>query len=99
VNRKVVLRPRARADLRDIWLYTVERWSKRQAESYVRGLYAMFGFLADQPEVARERLDVSPPVRLHPYKSHLVIFRASDLTLDVLRVVHGRSNWWEILGA
>ena len=36
--REVVLRPRACADLEDIWLYTDERWGSEQASRYLRQL-------------------------------------------------------------
>ena len=98
MKRHVVLHPRARADLRDIWRNTAERWSVRQAEAYSRALVAFFDILAEEPGMARERLDLNPSVRIHPYKSHLVIFRADDTQLEVLRVLHARSNWQALLG-
>jgi len=57
----------------------------------------LFTLLADHPEIARERKDVRPAVRLHPYQSHLIIFTSTDQTLEVIRVVHSRSNWAELI--
>jgi toxin ParE1/3/4 len=75
-----------------------ERWSVGQADAYTRGMIAVFDLLAAEPGIARERRDLDPPARMHPYKSHLVFFRASDDSLEVVRVLHARSNWRDILG-
>ena len=45
------------------------------------------------PEMAPERREISPPVRLYAYRSHLVIYRLSEGALIVHRVTHSRSNW------
>jgi toxin ParE1/3/4 len=96
VSRSLILRPLARADLRVIWDHTTIHWGKAKAEDYLQGLTRLFALLADHPEIARERKDLRPPVRLHPYQSHLVIFTSNDLTLEVIRVVHNRANWAEL---
>ena len=53
--------------------------------------------LCDQPEIAPlfHRLTLS--VRIHRYRSHLVIFTSDETTVEVIRVVHGRSNWLGLL--
>ena len=35
----VILSPKAKADLSDIWDYTCAEWGADQAEKYVRGLW------------------------------------------------------------
>jgi toxin ParE1/3/4 len=74
-------------------LKTAERWSDRQAEAYTRGIVAFFDLLAEEPGIAREWRDIQPPLRIHPYQSHLIFFRATDDHVEVVRVLHGRSDW------
>lgn len=50
------------------------KWGLRQAEHYADSLFALFDFLAEYPEMAREREEFTPPVRIHPIGSHLVIY-------------------------
>jgi len=58
------------------------------------GLSAIFEFLADYPQAARLREEISPPVRVHPYKAHLVIYDVGDEDkVIILRVRHGREDW------
>jgi toxin ParE1/3/4 len=86
------LRPAADADLSDIWQRSATQWGVAQAERYIDGLFAVFDVLAEYPELARERPDFVPPVRVHLAGSHLVIYRVEDLTVDIIRVLHARQN-------
>lgn len=91
-----ILSDAARADLRGIWAHSAEQWGRPQARTYLMGLDGVFSMLTEYPEIGLVRREVRPPVRLHPYRSHRVIYRTNDLVLDVLRVVHFRSNWIDL---
>jgi toxin ParE1/3/4 len=94
VERKPLrLRPSALNDLESIWLYTAAQWSADQADQYIRQLTAGLNLLAGQPEIARERHELNPPVRIHPVASHLVVYRIESDHLDILRIRHGREDW------
>jgi toxin ParE1/3/4 len=93
VTRHLILLPAAETDLSDIWDYTAERWSLKQAGNYASGMTALLILLCDQPEIAPIFGDLTPPIRVYRYRSHLVIFTANDLAVEVIRVVHARSNW------
>ncbi|KHQ51604.1 type II toxin-antitoxin system RelE/ParE family toxin [Mameliella alba] len=93
------LTPAAEADMTDIWTYTAAAWSADQADLYLRGLDEKLGILCQTPHIARERLEIVPPVRLHSYGSHLIIFQVEDDHLAVLRIVHSRQNWQVFLSS
>lgn len=95
--RQVRLRPRAEADLDDIWDYTVDTWSEVQAVDYLSGMDAALKLLAEFPEMARLRQEFTPPVRIHPYRKHLIIYIADESFIDVVRIVHARTNWSALL--
>jgi toxin ParE1/3/4 len=86
------LRPAAETDLSNIWQASAAQWGIGQADSYIDGLFAVFDLLAEYPELARERTAFSPPVRVHPAGSHLVIYRLEDQTVEIIRVLHSRQN-------
>ncbi|WP_425051025.1 type II toxin-antitoxin system RelE/ParE family toxin [Psychromarinibacter sp. S121] len=92
------LSPAAENDLAGIWRYSAETWSVDQADTYLRDLDKRLHDLCRNPEVARERTEVSPAVRLYPYRSHLIIYRVEGDWVSVLRVVHNRRNWEALLG-
>lgn len=91
------LSPAAQADIEDIWDYTATAWSVEQAESYLLGLRDALARLALHPEIARERTEIRPPVRLYRHRSHLVIYRIGPSALEVIRIVHNRRDWQTFL--
>jgi toxin ParE1/3/4 len=65
-----------------------------QARRYHDELFAVFDLIAGNPRMARERLELSPPMRIHPFKAHLVIYRIEeDGDILVVRVRHGHEDW------
>ena len=91
------LRPAAAADLDDIWDNTAETWGPDQADDYIRGLARTFEILVDFPETARDRIEIDPPARCHPHRSHLIIYRIEEPWLVIVRVVHARRHWAALL--
>ena len=91
------LRQQAITDLDDIWDYTCTTHGAAQAVSYLNELDATFHLLTEHPEMARIREEFDPPVRLHPHREHLVIYRIEEAHLEVLRILHRRANWSEFL--
>ncbi|MFC3076007.1 type II toxin-antitoxin system RelE/ParE family toxin [Shinella pollutisoli] len=67
-----------------------------QAESYHQELKSLFELLAANPRMARERSEIVPPVRIHPYKAHLIVY-VVDANDDILivRIRHGHEDWSE----
>lgn len=65
-----------------------------QAKRYHDELFAIFRLIATNPRMARERLEISPPIRIHPFKAHLVVYRIEeDGDIFIVRVRHGREDW------
>jgi toxin ParE1/3/4 len=87
----------AQADLTEIWKYTEENWSVRQAETYLTQLGPVFHLLTEQPEMTRLRQDFTPPLRLYAFQSHLIAYTTDATILQVIRILHMRSNWAEAL--
>lgn len=86
------IRPAAEADLSSIWRHGAAVWGVEQAERYVNGLFAVFDLLAQFPEIAREREEFTPPVRIHPSGSHLVIYRLEEQGVEIIRILHAHQN-------
>lgn len=87
------LSQRAESDVGDIYLTSALTFGLAQADRYHAGLEAMFEFLAANPRAARERREVDPPVRAHPYGSHIIIYTIDEFGVLVLRIRHGREDW------
>ena len=67
-----------------------------QARRYHDELFALFGVLSTYPRLVRERLELSPPMRIYPFKAHLVVYRI-EAGGDVLivRIRHAHEDWGE----
>lgn len=87
-----VIRPAAQADLAEIWRHGCATWGADQADRYADSLFALFDLLADFPEMARERHEISPPVRIQPNGAHLVIYRATGQGVEIIRLMHAHQN-------
>ena len=88
------LSARAEADLIDIYLYGVEHFGHRQAEAYQDKIDHTIDLIADKPELARLREEITPPVRIHPVEAHIIVYLVDEnRDVRILRVRHGRENW------
>jgi toxin ParE1/3/4 len=81
-------------DIIAIFAEGAQRFGLDQAEKYHVGLERIFLLLSDNPELAISRWEISPPVRVYPYGSHLIIYLVEE-NRDVLivRVRHGHEDW------
>ena len=80
-------------DIIDIYLRGCREFGQRQAELYHEGLARALDLIATEPRIARERREFTPPVRLHPYRSHLIVYVLDDAGVLIVRVLHGRQEW------
>ena len=97
MNRRLILSPRAKADIDDIWEYSAENWSPKQADRYLTGLDGVLNLLCDQPGLARLMREFQPPVRMHLYRSHSIFYRSDATTMIVVRILYARSDWRALL--
>ncbi|MFH6783095.1 MULTISPECIES: type II toxin-antitoxin system RelE/ParE family toxin [Methylobacterium] len=47
--------------------------------------------------MAGERRELRPPVRLHPYGAHLIVYAVERDDILIVRVLHGRQDWESLL--
>lgn len=72
----------------------VRLFGPNQARRYHDDMFAFFDLLSANPRLARERFELSPLVRIHPFKAHLVVYIVEDDgNVIVVRVRHGHEDW------
>lgn len=89
---KIVLRPRARADLLQISRYTKDEWGESQAKRYVEDLRRQFEFAAEFPATGDPAVGLPSEYRKVRSGSHRAIYRCTETELVVVRVLHARED-------
>lgn len=88
------LSAKAEEDIVRVYRESFRLFGAEQAEKYYAGLEGVFQFLSETPKAARERTEITPPVRVHPYQSHIIVYLVDDNgDILILRVRHGREDW------
>lgn len=65
-----------------------------QACKYHDELFAVLDIIAANPRMARERHELTPPMRIHPFKAHLIVYVvAENDDILVVRVRHSHEDW------
>ena len=90
----VLIRDAAYADLESIWLKGAERWGIDHAVAYETAMFDLFDLLAANPLMSRARNRAEPPLRVHPFRAHLILYQAlpDDNGIEVVRVVHRHAD-------
>ena len=83
----------AEQDLINMYLEGAENFGRAQADAYQNRIDGVIHLLAANPEMARLRTEVSPPVRVHPILSHVIIYEIDGEGITIVRVRHQRENW------
>ncbi len=90
----VVLSPKAKTDLSEVWNYTCSQWGVEQAEKYVRDLWAVIGELIDDLTKSVDIGDVRRGYKKVRAGSHIIFFKAtSDGVVDVVRILHQKVDF------
>lgn len=83
----------AKADLREIVRYTIERWGEEQAEHYAKSLEAEFLKIASNKVVSRQFLPSYPQVRVTKCQHHYIFYVLRESNLPyILAVLHERMD-------
>lgn len=85
---KLVIRPRALADLKGIWRYSFQQWGVAQADRYLQDMDREIQELLQFPELGSSYELIRPGYRALHVKRHLVFYRRQGESLEIVRVLH-----------
>ena len=86
-------------DLEEIWLYTLERWSKEQADIYYKSIIAEIENVAWDFERGKPITQIRAGYRSSKVNSHVVFYRKIDSDIvEIVRVLHKKMDWKRHLG-
>lgn len=82
----------ARNQLSEILLYTEREWGQEQQLLYSQRFAGIIDLLASNPDLGRNRDDLSMGLRSYPFDSHAIYYWSEGDILVVARVLH-RRQW------
>ena len=94
---RLELSAQASRDIERLHRDGVARFGTRTAADYIKGLLDLLDLIGRNPMMARDRMEFHPPARLIRYKSHVVFYRIADERIKIVRVLHGRQDWFDYL--
>lgn len=90
---KFKLTNKAVADLNEIWEYTADKWSEKQADKYYRELMESCKWIADNPTLGKNYDGITPTLFGFKENKHIVFFRTLEKDLiEITRILHERMD-------
>ena len=85
---------KAEEDIIAIAEHGIAMFGPLQAKRYHSDLFNTLDLIAKNPQMAREREEISPPVRIHPFKAHLIIYQIEQKgAIFVIRIRNAFEDW------
>ncbi len=85
---RLFIREEAYLDLENIWTYTLETWSLRQADKYYNDLIEAIEFLCEEPKTGKSVEHLRKGYMSFKVNSHLIFYITTEFELDVIRILH-----------
>lgn len=91
---KSKLSRKAVEDLEEIWLYTLENWSKEQADRYLNIIFDEIKYLAANPKTGQDCNHIRKDYRYSKVKSHLIFYKynKAEDNIEIIRILHERMD-------
>ena len=90
---KYILTNKAVEDLGNIWNYTDNGWSEKQADSYYQMLIDSCQEIADNPRTGRSYPGIRADLSGLRVGRHIIFFRSMDKAeVEITRILHGRMD-------
>ncbi len=83
---------KAVADLSDIWNYTFDAWSEKQADKYYLMLLNTCKEVAKKPELGKKYDSVYPALLGYKADQHIIFYTAADKEIVIVRILHNRMD-------
>jgi toxin ParE1/3/4 len=87
-----VISKKAVSDLEEIWLYTVEKWSKEQADRYYNLIFEEINYICKNGSAGKSMEHVRKGYRASKVKSHLIFYKIVKDTIEIIRILHERMD-------
>ena len=90
---KYSLTKKAVYDLKQIWNYTYDNWSEKQADKYVNQLLNRCLKISKRPQQGRKYENLYPGLQGSKVNKHIIFYRKmEEEQVEVIRILHERMD-------
>lgn len=90
---KVTLRQEAIDDLNNIWTYTFEKWSEKQADKYYATLEFACTQIGENPELGKEYKGINNNLLGLRTGKHIIFYQViNEQEIEIIRILHERMD-------
>lgn len=82
----------AKEDLKEIALYTKNKWGVAQKNAYLQSIEMVFNQLAENPGIGRKRNELAKELLSMPAREHVVFYQYDEKYTYIARVLHYRRD-------
>lgn len=86
------LSPKARQDFIDILRYTGETWDQQQLMTYRDKIDDALQAISNNSQLGHRRDDLPTTHLVYPVGSHVIVYRAGEASIGVVRILHQRMS-------
>lgn len=87
---KYKISKQAEIDLKNIWLYTFEKWSLKQADYYFDLIMDEIEYISKNPKTGKDYTDIMEGYYRSKVKSHFVFYKINlkEDQIEIIRILH-----------
>ena len=90
---EITFRKRAIIDLNNIWDYTFEKWSEKQADIYYSRIKLACKGIAEEPAIGKQYSGISDNLLGLKTGKHIIFYQQiSEENIEVIRILHERMD-------
>ena len=83
----------AEADIAAINREGIRLFGAQQAQKYAGEMAEAFRVIAEYPLASPSRNEFGRPVRVRPFRSHVILYEVKEEVTLILRIRHGHEDW------
>lgn len=93
---QVLFTPLASEDLRDIWIYLVEKAGSETANKFLSEVKKKCESVSKFPEMGRVRHEYLLNLRSFPFSNYIIFYLPLEDGIEVLRIIHSSRDVQQI---
>jgi toxin ParE1/3/4 len=87
-HHKILIKPRAEEDLKNIYSYSLQEFGIKKARQYVKNLDEVFRKISENPNLGSHASYVKSKLIFYRSTSHLIFYQITNSSVTIIRILH-----------